>query len=375
MNEEEARKPLRRGYTTGSCAAAAAKGAALALMTGVEIHRIGITLPGGTPVVLPAKLLSRTEDSAACVVVKDGGDDPDVTNGAAIVGKITMRPVEGKEEGFDLSIVGGEGVGQVTKPGLPVTVGNPAINPVPRSMIETEVSDVLINFAGVSNGKAFEVTIEVPEGESLAERTLNPRLGIVDGISILGTTGIVEPISTRAWEETIAVQVDVALACGCETVVLTPGRSSEKAAGRLYPELPEEAFIQMGDYVESSVRRCAAKGVAKVIVVAMPGKMVKIAMGFPETHHLASQIDFDQFASWAQILGMDDKTVTKIRKANTVREVAGFLPGDSPLYREILHRALESLKKYGEGKIGVEAVLVDYRGEVLQVRKWSRGKV
>jgi len=368
MKDRESKKELRRGYTTGSCAAAAAKGAALALMTGVEIHRIGITLPGGIPVVLPAKLLSRTEATAVCAVVKDAGDDPDVTNGAAIVAKITMRAAGEKTEGFDLTLRGGEGVGKVTKPGLPVTVGDSAINPVPRSMIEDEVKDVLINFARISDGKAFEVTIEVPEGKKLAPKTLNPRLGIVDGISILGTTGIVEPISTKAWEDTVAVQIDVARACGCETVVFTPGRSSEKAAERFHPELPEEAFIQMGDYVGSSLKGCAAKGAKKVIVVAMPGKMVKIAMGFPETHYRASELDFNAFASWAEALGMEDAIVSKIRAANTVREVTEFLPEGSPLYREILHRAVESLKKHSEGKVEVEAVLVDYHGELLAGR-------
>lgn len=365
MEERKPQKELRRGYTTGSCAAAAAKGAALSLMTGVVIHRIGITLPGGTPVVLPAKLLSRTEDSPACAVIKDAGDDPDVTNGATIVGRVTMRPAEGKKKGFELTIRGGEGVGGVTKPGLPVAVGEWAINPVPRSMIEYEVKDVLSNFARVSDGKLFEVTVEVPDGEVLAEKTLNPRLGIVGGISILGTTGIVEPISTRAWEDTVAVQIDVARACGCETVVLTPGRSSEKAAEGLFPELPEEAFIQMGDFVGSALKGCAAKGVRKVIVVAMPGKMVKIAMGYTETHYRSSELDFNEFARWAEAPGMEEEVVKKIREANTVREVAGFLSHDAPLFGEILRRAVEALKKHSGKKVEVEAVLVDYHGKIL----------
>ncbi len=365
MEQREPQKRLRRGYTTGSCAAAAAKGAALSLMTGVEIHRIGITLPGGVPVVLPAKLLSRTEDSAACAVIKDAGDDPDVTNGATIAGRVTMRPAEEKKDGFELTIRGGEGVGRVTKPGLPVAVGEWAINPIPRSMIEYEVKDVLVNFARMSDGKVFEVTIEVPDGEVLAEKTLNPRLGIVGGISILGTTGIVEPISTRAWEDTVAVQINVARACGCETVVLTPGRSSEKAAEGFFPELPEEAFIQMGDFVGSSLKGCAAKGVQKVIVVAMPGKMVKIAMGFPETHYRSSELDFDEFARWAEALGMEEEIVRKIRVANTVREVAGFLSHDAPLFGEILRRAVVSLKKYGGEAVEVEAILIGYDGKLL----------
>jgi len=164
MNGKETGKPLRRGYTTESCAAAAAKGAALALMTGVEIHRIGITLSDGTPVVLPAKIRDRTDETAVCVVVKDAGDDSDVTNGAAIVAKITMRPAEGKTEGFDLTILGGGGE-RVTKADLPVTVGDRAVNPEPPSMIEYEVKDVLINFARVSDGKEFHVEIKVPDGE------------------------------------------------------------------------------------------------------------------------------------------------------------------------------------------------------------------
>jgi cobalt-precorrin-5B (C1)-methyltransferase len=365
MMEETSPKNLRRGFTTGTCAAAAAKGATLALATGVVIHRIGITLPDGTPVVLPTKLRSRDEEAAVCSVVKDAGDDPDVTNGAEIVARVIKSSAARKKEGFDILIRGGEGVGRVTKPGLPVAVGEWAINPVPRSMIDCEVKDVLVNFPKVSDGMSFEVVIEVPEGKSLAGKTLNPRLGILGGISILGTTGIVEPISTKAWEDTVAVQIDVARACGSDTVVLTPGRSSEKVAERLFPDLSEEAFIQMGDFVASSLRRCGEKGIQRVIVVAMPGKMAKIAMGFSETHHRASELNFGDLAVWADASGMDRETARRIRGANTVREIAEFLPGDAPLYNELLRRAKHHCETHGEGKIKVDVVLIGYDGEVL----------
>ncbi len=363
--ETNGKRDLRRGYTTGTCAAAAAKGAVLAMMLDVPIHRIGIFLPRGEPIQLPVRLLEQGESASACSVIKDAGDDPDVTNGAEIIARVRKIPLEGKGGEYELSIRGGKGVGRVTKPGLPVDVGGWAINPVPMSMIRTEVLDVLINFERKSRGAGFEVVIEVPEGEELAPRTLNPRLGVIGGISILGTTGIVEPISTRAWEDTVAVQIDVAVACGVRTVVLTPGRSSERVAESLLPVLPEEAFVQMGDFVGSSLRACGKRGVERVVVVAMPGKMSKIALQYENTNYKHSELKLDRLAAWAERLGMSEPDVTAIRKANTVRRIWQVLAGDTPFYSELCRRARDFCERIGGGKFRVETILIGYDGKVL----------
>ncbi len=365
-DDEGSGKVLRRGYTTGACAAAAAKGAALALMSGVPIYRVEIALPAGVPLGLPIKTLAQDETSASCSVVKDAGDDPDVTHGAEIVARIQEVEGDVDDKEINLLIVGGRGVGKVTKPGLPVTIGQGAINPVPMSMIQNEVKEVLGHFEKKTRGKGFQVTIEVPKGEELALKTLNPRLGILGGISILGTTGIVEPISTSAWKETVAAQVDVTLACGSKRIVLTPGRSSEKAAEKLFPDLPEEAFVQMGDFVGASLGLCAEKGVEEVVVLAMPGKMSKIAMGNEDTHYKVSKMKFDELGSWAQDLGMDSDLVQRISGANTAREIWEFLPEGSPWYGEVCRRAKESCETFGSGKLKIETVLIGYDGEVLK---------
>ncbi|PIW84904.1 MAG: cobalt-precorrin-5B (C(1))-methyltransferase [Nitrospirae bacterium CG_4_8_14_3_um_filter_50_41] len=364
-NDEVSDRPLRKGYTTGACAAAAAKSAALVLVTGVPVYRIEIDLPAGGSVVLPVKTLRCDDLTASCSVVKDAGDDPDVTHGAEIMARVRKAPGEADQKGYELTIAGGEGVGRVTKPGLPIAVGEWAINPVPRSMIANEVTQVLRHFSKKCQGVRFEVTIEVPEGKNLAEKTLNPRLGILGGISILGTTGIVEPLSHKAWEETIAAQIQVAVACGNQAVVLTPGRSSEKAAEALLPGLPSEAFVQMGDFVGASLRLCSDQGVSEVTVVAMPGKMSKIAMGYEDTHYKASELRFDVLGSWAVGLGMDEGSVQRVIHANTSREIWEILPEDSPLYNEICRRARESCESLSSGKVRVKTVLIGYDGKVL----------
>lgn len=363
--EKGSHRPLRRGYTTGACAAAAAKAAALAMISGVPIYRVQITLPAGTPLVLAVKTLQQDERSASCSVTKDAGDDPDVTHGAEMVAHIGRDAGEVDANTIEIRIRGGKGVGRVTKPGLPVAVGEWAVNPVPRSMIDREVREVLRHFGKRTRGRVFNVTLEVPEGEALAPRTLNPRLGIIGGISILGTTGIVEPISAKAWEDTVAVQINVAAACGNTAVVLTPGRSSEKAAQELFPDLPEEAFVQMGDFVASSLRISREKGMQEVIIVAMPGKMSKIAMGYGDTHYRASEMRFDDMARWARELDMKEEIAGRIARANTAREIWEFLPGGSPLYPEICRRARLACEGHTGAGITVRTVMIGYEGAVL----------
>ncbi|MEK7851559.1 MAG: cobalt-precorrin-5B (C(1))-methyltransferase CbiD, partial [Deltaproteobacteria bacterium] len=292
-------RELRHGYTTGSCAAAASKAATLALLRQEPIKEIEITLPRGERVIFNIHSCTFNKESARCSVIKDGGDDPDVTNGAEIVATTSdvgwAAPTNSRDKkAFEfivndsqVTIYSGTGIGVITKPGLALAVGEPAINPVPRKMIQQAIEEAMNTppsppLAKGGNG-GVKVIISVPEGEHIAKSTLNERLGIMGGISILGTTGIVKPISTKAWADTISVALDVAKAAGLEEVVLTTGRTSEKIAMEKL-KLPSEAYIQMGDHVGYSLKECVKKGFKMVTIAGQFGKFTKIASGEFETN-------------------------------------------------------------------------------------------
>lgn len=353
---------LRRGFTTGATAAAAVKAAAMALFGQEVMREAEITVLKDVIVRFMVEECTFGGDWAEASVIKEAGDDPDVTDGTIIRARVSRRSGEG------VVVKGGKGVGIVTKPGLAVAIGEPAINPGPLKMIHEAVREVL---PGQLSDQALEVVISVPAGEELAKKTLNARLGIIGGISILGTTGIVEPISTVAWEDTIAVEIDVALASAraAKTVVLTPGRVSEEEAMRLYPELPEESFIHMGDHVGFTLRDCAKKGVARVIIVGQFGKFSKVAMGYMDTNCNASFLDVVEIARWAEELGADEHLTRQIREANTARHVTQIIDTApdiaSLLYTEVCEKyRVEARKLLGDG-FGLELVLLSYEGKIL----------
>lgn len=351
-------RALRRGFTTGATAAAAAKAAAIALLRRAKIAEVTLSLPNSVDVLFQVERCSWGSDWAEAVVIKEAGDDPDITDGAKICARVS------RSSGDAIGLKNGPGVGTVTRPGLAVAVGEPSITPAPRRMIIDAVREVLPD-------RGLEVVISVPTGEELAEKTLNARLGIVGGISILGTTGIVEPISTKAWEETIAVEIDVALASerAHRTVVLTPGRVSEEAAMALYPELPEEAFIHMGDHVGFTLRDCAAKGVERVIIVGQFGKFSKVAMGYMDTNCNASFLDVEEIARWAAGLGADERLVGEIKGANTARHVTQIIDAApdiaAKLYAETCEKYKTEAEKLLGDKVRLELVLLSYYGTVL----------
>ncbi len=233
-------RALRTGYTTGACAAAAAKGAALMLVNQAVVTEVSIDLPTGDSALFVLHCQSFSTNEASCFVIKDAGDDPDVTNGVEVWGRITSAPFDSAQG--TMLITGGIGIGRVTKPGLTIPPGEWAINPVPRRMIEEAVLSVFsphtlhLSPFDFAQGKPLTLHIEIsiPDGEERAKKTLNARLGIIGGLSILGTTGIVRPISAKAWTDTIDAALDVARACGCETVVLSTGRSSEMSVQNLF---------------------------------------------------------------------------------------------------------------------------------------------
>lgn len=283
-----------------------------------RLETVELFLPAGFTASFTLQGQRYTEGSASCFVIKDAGDDPDVTDGVEVHAEVSW----GESEGVPgIVISGGTGIGRVTKPGLAVAPGEWAINPVPRRMIAEAVASVFPDFSG----RGLQVTIGIPDGEARARRTLNERLGIVGGLSILGTTGVVRPLSHQAWTDTIDAALDVARACGCRTVVLGTGRTSELGAQREL-SLPEEAFVMMGDFVGHAVEACRRREFPRLILAAQFAKLVKIAAGHERTHVRDSRLDLALLAAWARRTGLDEVAAETIELANTARgawEAAG----------------------------------------------------
>jgi len=349
-------RPLRHGYTTGACAAAATLGAARWL-AGARPVRVELALPGGERAGFALHGGWRQAEAAGCFVVKDAGDDPDITHGVEVharLERLAGPPPIGADDG--ILIVGGTGIGTVTKPGLAVAVGEPAINPVPRTMIRAAVRAVFPR-------GAFRVVLAIPDGEQRAAKTLNARLGIVGGLSILGTTGIVRPLSHQAWTDTIDVAIDVALAAGCERIVASTGRSSETVARTALAGLPEEAFVMMGDFVGHLVATLQRKGGRHLVLAVQFAKLLKIACGHSQTHVRSSGLDLRQLAGWALSTGLTTEASETIIAANTAREVFLTFGAAHPLVAEVARRAVKQLRNWAPG-VTIEILLVGYDREV-----------
>jgi cobalt-precorrin-5B (C1)-methyltransferase len=328
---------------------------------------VEIPFPDGSRVQFTARLYGVTrEDSgpvALASVTKDGGDDPDVTNGAAI--RASARITETAEAGYEVVVIrGGQGVGKVTKPGLSVSVGEPAITPVPKSMIRQAVQEALSGDGGLAGSRGVEITISVPKGEELAKKTLNARLGILGGISILGTSGIVRPLSSEAWTSTITASMDVAKALGIAEIVLSVGRVSEKAHMKRYA-FAEEAYVMMGDYVEFSLTDARKYAFKKVHVSAQWAKMLKILMSTPQTHVRHGAINLRKGVERLNELGI---AVPRDRDFNTAREIYDYLVVTYGLSLPMFRKVCIAAKRYAEGLtagIPVIAHLVSYEGDIL----------
>ncbi len=354
---QQKNQPLRSGYTTGACAAAAAKAATLSLLEQRKVNRVQIELPGGKQAEFRIKICVIDQNQATCSVIKDAGDDPDVTHGAEIVATVSLKETAGIEIG------GGEGVGIVTKLGLETPIDSPAINPVPRQMIASSVSQTAENRL---NGNGLQVIISVPEGEKLAQKTLNSRLGIINGISILGTTGIVIPYSVSAYTVCIAQSLDVAVACGCHTAVLTTGRRSEKFA-QAELKLPEESYIQAGDFIGFSLKECVWKGLTRVIVWGMIGKITKLADGHMYTNVSDSQVDIGFMAGVASDCGVPKETAEALGKAVTANHFRKLLPAEhlKKVCSELCRLAARKCRKHAVEKVEVECIMTDPKGVIL----------
>jgi cobalt-precorrin-5B (C1)-methyltransferase len=348
---------LRRGFTTGTAAAAAAKAAALALFTGNRPEEVSITLPSGNPFRVKIKDIKVSAKRAAATVVKDGGDDPDITHGAEIISEVEI-----KGGGPRIKIQGGEGVGMVTRPGLSVPVGRPAINPVPEKMIKGALMEVAAELGITHN---LVVTVLVSRGRELARKTMNERLGIIGGISILGTTGIVEPLSHDAYKESIKCALDVAVAEGLDEVVFSTGRSSEKAVETsVTPPLP--AFILTGDHMGFALKEAAQRGkIKKLTIAGQFGKLSKLAAGHFDTHYSRSSVDFKFLAQITKDAGAGEGIVKKILSANTAREVFLLLK-DKGLFKPFLMLVKENAGRFAGSNIELCVVLAGYGKEVVE---------
>ncbi|MFB5190758.1 cobalt-precorrin-5B (C(1))-methyltransferase [Alicyclobacillus fastidiosus] len=308
--------PLRHGYTTGACATACTKGALLSLIRQEPVSASRIYIPAGEWVDFQLQDVDVGAHAASATTVKDGGDDPDATHGARIVSTVSWLDAPG------VVIDGGIGVGRVTKPGLPIPVGMAAINPVPRKMIQGVVEEVLAEY-GVRRG--VKVVISVPDGERIAKKTLNERLGILGGISILGTRGIVVPFSTASYKASIAYAMNVAKEQGIRTLVLTTGGRSEKYAMNMFPELPIEAFVEMGDFVGFSAKHAKRTEMAEIRFVGMMGKFSKVAQGVMMVHAKSAPIDFGFLGAIARDVGVPSHLRSQILDANTASQVGDWM--------------------------------------------------
>ncbi|AAU91665.1 cobalamin biosynthesis protein CbiD [Methylococcus capsulatus str. Bath] len=358
---EKKPKGTRTGYTTGACSAAAARAATLGLVRGRVPDQVECELPNGQRVVF-AVTDGRCEGATAhAVVIKDAGDDPDVTDKARLTADVALLP----EAVGAVVLKGGEGVGTITRQGLGLEVGGPAINPVPRRNIEANVREAagdLLERAGL------EVVISVPGGEEIAKRTLNYRLGIVGGISILGTTGIVHPYSTAAFRASVIQAIEVAANQGQDVVVLTTGGRTERFVMNELPQLPPVCFVQMGDFLKYALDTVVRCGLRHVVIGGMVGKLTKIAQGETITHANRNAVDTDLLADIAAEVGAPAEVCADIRNSAMARyasermEDLGLI---TAFYEALGRRVIRTLRERYPDRFTLRILMCDFEANKL----------
>ena len=371
---------LRTGFTTGTSATAASVAAVLSIINQKKIKSVDVLLPKksrikteivdgtvGTPppepeIVEKLKININScfyaKNQAQCSVIKDAGDDPDVTHGAEIVVAVELT-----SKLNSIEIDGGEGVGRVTKPGIGLDVGQAAINPTPRKMIIenlTEVGKEILEKNGI------KVIISVPKGRELGPKTDNPRIGIVDGISILGTSGIVMPYSTASFAAAIRLQLDVVISMGDDTVVLTTGGRSEDFARKIF-DLPDHSFVQFGDFSGYAISQCAKKGISKAHVGGFVGKFAKMATGVKQTHVKGSKVDMGFLSELAKQCNANEDVIQKIKNANTARNVQEIILENNidGFFDLICSEVYKQMRGHSENKIPIEIILFNFDENIL----------
>jgi cobalt-precorrin-5B (C1)-methyltransferase len=362
IQEKRTRGALRTGFTTGTSAAAATKAALIALLSHKTVSDVSVSLPKGNVMNIRIAWTTIEESySATASVIKDAGDDPDVTNRAEVCSTVFLT----KEIGT-ISIDGGKGVGRVTKPGLGIDIGKAAINLSPIKMMEKAVAEV----AGEClKAHGVKIVISVPHGEEIAKKTENPRLGIVGGISILGTTGIVFPYSTASFAASIRQSLDVALAMGDDWIILTTGGRSEDFAKELFNNaLKDHCFVQMGDFVGYSIRQCVLRKIRKATIAGFVGKLTKMSMGVRQTHVRGSHVDMEFMAELASecFPTISISLLEEIKNANTARHVFEIITahGITGFFDLICKKVYEDMLEYSKGKLELEVIMFDFDGNI-----------
>ena len=350
-------RPFQRGWTTGTCAAAASRAAYEALLTGAFPDPVPVLLPGGARPSFALAISERSQEFARAGIIKDAGDDPDATHGALIVSTVRLAPL-----GSGVVFRAGEGVGMVTRAGLPLPPGEPAINPVPRDMIRTAIAEV----AALQDGAGDAIVeLSIPGGAKIAERTLNGRLGIVGGLSILGTTGIVVPYSCAAWIHSIHRGIDVARAAGLDHVAGATGSTSEAAIARLHG-LSEQALIDMGDFVGGMLKYLRRHPVPRVTVAGGMGKITKLGQGLLDLHSRRGEVDLHWLSARATEAGGSVRLATRIAQSNSAMEAFGHAQtAGVDLPAAVAEAAWRTAAQALGGAMLLDIVIFDRSGELL----------
>lgn len=349
---------LKTGYTTGTCATVATKGALMALLTGKEQNVAEITLPNGELISMAIHSTSLSKERVSCSVIKDAGDDPDVTNGLEIVSSVQFNSLH-----KEIRFIHGDGVGLVTLPGLGIEIGAPAINKTPRQMMEREVSKLMQQYLKEAVG--VDITISVPNGKEIAKKTFNPKLGIVGGISIIGTSGVVKPFSSDAFIASIRKEMQVAKALNCRHIIINSGAKSEQFVKLHYPNLRSQAFIQYGNFIGEAIRNASELGFEKLTLCIMIGKAVKLAQGSLDTHSKKRLMNKEFIYKMAQEAGCAQETLERIISIKMARELWSVVPeSEQSFFSYILrycYKVCSPLFANGE----LEILLIDEEGGVF----------
>ena len=368
------KRGLRTGYTTGSCAAAAAKGAVLTLLTGQPVQEVTIHLPVGRDASFVLNRCEWVDDERVLAsVIKDGGDDPDATHGAEICVTVSKDPVsqdgEGDGEGLTgVRLVGGPGVGTVTRPGTGIEIGEPAVTRVPRRMIAQSVAEAASS-QGLDPETGFLCQISVPTGEEVAKKTTNARLGVLGGISILGSTGVVQPFSTASWRASVHLAIDVAAANDLSHLVLSTGTRSEEFT-RQHLDLPDMAYVEAGIFSGPALKRCVMRNIQRATQAGMVGKLSKMAMGYFVTHVAGNRVDTDYLASLAAQCGATTAIQKEIREASSARHFQEIAQANGlldvfPLMCRLVCEESQKLLGSDADSLIIDTMCFDFDGALL----------
>ena len=347
------KKKLRGGYTTGACMAAGVM-ACLLFRQGRPYERLTLIALDGTPLDIPVKDVHEVEGGLCAEIVKDAGDDPDITNGVSVFTTIRFLP-----PGSGVVFKAGQGIGTVTKPGLSVPVGEPSINPGPRKLVQTVLDSLLPGKGDV------EVTVSIPAGTELAKRTLNPILGVEGGISVIGTTGVLRPMSEEGFKNSLVPQIDVAKAAGYETQIFVPGKIGENIA--VATGLPQGAVVQTSNFIGFMLEAAAERKLKKVLLLGHIGKLAKVAAGVFYTHNRIGDARLETMAAYAAAEGLPPEGVKRVLGATTTEDAMVTIEeyGLTKVYDIIAARASARAERYVFGDLKIGTVLATLRGKIL----------